>query len=126
MKKSYHSMVVPTALAIATRRASLARLVWSTVIGVENCSVALAISGSPDVAASVAGEDGDSDSAILIDPSAIHAGSIERRRDVALCIHRDDATGVLLLLRELRHDDVGCGRGNRCVRVLDACADVVG
>ena len=48
----------------------------------------------------------DPDGAGLVHPSAIHAARVEGRRDVSFAIHRDDTAGVLLLLRQLRHDDV--------------------
>src|SRR5688572_3851810 len=82
--------------------------------------------GTPWRRSLFAREDGDGRRAILVDPAAVHAGRVERRGDAAVSIHRDDAAGILFLLWQLRHDDVRGSSLDRRLRVLHACADVVG
>src|SRR5690349_14674508 len=84
----------------------------------------LADSGKISALSPLFGENRDMDLSIAIDPAAEHAFGIERRRDVALGIERDDAA----IAAELRHDfhhDLLRGLVDRLALVLDAGADVV-
>jgi len=64
------------------------------------------------------------DFSVAIDPAAEHAFGVERCREVALCVERDDAA-VAAQLRHDFHHDLLSRLGDRLALVFDAGADVM-